>query len=259
MGSVHTARCRSDNEEEVNAPMWMLANKTPYTAERNWTRSKRGMHVYIVAVKATFDVALNGKLTLADEQTPPALLPVYRGDPNTTSLRFDSDLLAVKAATDVLLDAFAHAPQGRPTTRVPVSLRVAEVQKTLVVHGTRVYHNGAASGTRSFVTQPIEYEQAFGGKDMTDPDPQKHRIDTRNPVGKGFAIHQKNLENQPAHTIEYPSGDPATIGPAGFGPLTSFWSPRIERGGTYDAAWDNNNQTAFARRLRWKVGVGRAR
>jgi hypothetical protein len=50
--------------------MFMLDNKTPYAAGRNWTRDKRGMHVWIVAVKATFDVAPNGKLTLADEQAP---------------------------------------------------------------------------------------------------------------------------------------------------------------------------------------------
>src|SRR5882757_3376971 len=98
--------------------MWLLDNKTPYAAERNWTRDARGMYVWLVAVRATFDVAPNGKLTLADEQVPPALEPKYRGDPNTTGLLFDSDLLAVKPGTDVLLDACAHAPKGRPAATV---------------------------------------------------------------------------------------------------------------------------------------------
>lgn len=34
--------------------MWALNNQTPYSAERNWTRDKRGVHYWIVSVKATF-------------------------------------------------------------------------------------------------------------------------------------------------------------------------------------------------------------
>jgi hypothetical protein len=226
--------------------MWMLENKTPYAADRNWTRDKRGMHVWIVAVKATFDIAPGGRLALADEQVPPALLPEYRGDPLETSLRFDADLLAVKRGTDVLLDACAHAPEGRPARTVAVSLRVERIHKTLLVHGTRVYYRGARGLTTSaptpFVTQPIHYESAFGGKDTSHPDPAVHRIDARNPVGRGFTLDDRRLENQLAHAIEYPSGDPAKLGPASFGPITSFWSPRIERAGTYDASWERSKK-----------------
>jgi hypothetical protein len=226
--------------------MWMLENRTPYAAERNWTRDKQGMHVWIVAVKATFDIAPNGKLTLADEQPPPVLVPEYRGDPNTTSLRADSDLLAVKPGTDILLDACAHAPKGRLAATVPVMLRVDRLQKPLLVYGPRVYHKSlmglTTTAPRDFVTSPIEYEAAFGGTDTGHPDPQKHRIDMRNPVGKGFAVDAKTLENRIAHSVEYPSGDPAKMGPAGFGPLTSFWSPRRERSGTYDAEWEKTKK-----------------
>jgi hypothetical protein len=226
--------------------MWTLENKTPYAAERNWTRDKQGMHVWIVAVKATFDIGPGGKLTLADEQPPPVLAPEYRGDPSTASLRLDSDLLAVKPGTDILLDACAHAPRGRPAATVPVALRVDRIHKTLLVHGARVYYKGAMGMTttapRAFVTRPIEYEAAFGGTDTSHPNPQKHRIDLRNPVGKGVAVDDKTLENQVAHSVEYPNGSPAKVGPAGFGPLTSFWSPRRERSGTYDARWEKSRK-----------------
>jgi hypothetical protein len=226
--------------------MWMLKNRTPYAADKNWIRDKRGLHHWLVAVKATFDVSAHGKLTLADEQPPPVLAPDYRGDPTSTSLRSDSDLLAVKPGTDILLDACAHAPRGRPAATVPVLLRVDRVQKALVVHGTRVYYQGpmglTTSAPRPFVTRPILYEDAFGGTDTGNPNPRKHRIDSRNPVGKGFAVDSKTLENQPAHSIEYPHGNPAKLGPAGFGPLTAFWSPRVERMGTYDAAWEKNKK-----------------
>lgn len=226
--------------------MWALDNRTPYAAERNWIRDKQGAHHWLVAVKATFDIGSAGKLTLADEQSPPLLAPEYRGDPAKTSLRLDSDLLAAKPGTDVVLDACAHAPKGRPAASVPVSLRIGDLDKTLVVHGTRVYYRGAMGMTltapKPFTTQPIHYEAAFGGSDTAHSDPRKQGIDARNPVGKGYALDARRLENQAAHSIEYPSGNPAKVGPAGFGPIASFWSPRLELAGTYDARWEKSKK-----------------
>lgn len=90
---------------------------------------------------------------------------------------------------------------------------------------------------RPFVTRPIHYELAFGGGDCSDPDPSRHRIDERNPIGRGFGQRRASLANTPAHAIEYPSGDPATRGPAGFGPIEASWLPRRKLAGTYDARW----------------------
>src|SRR5688572_3450642 len=104
-----------------DASMWTLKNRTPYAAERNWTRDKRGVHQWIVAVKATFTIAKDGKLSLSDEQVPPVLAPEYHGEPGMSSLRYDSDLLRAKPCTDVIVDACAHAPRGKKAARVPVS------------------------------------------------------------------------------------------------------------------------------------------
>jgi hypothetical protein len=178
---------------------------------------------------------------MADEQLPPVLLPEYHGDPGASSLKYDSDLLAVKPGTDVLVNGSAHAPGGRPAPQVPVSLRVGDVHKSVVVFGERMFYAGAGglamTPPRPFETRPLVYEVAFGGKDLTDPDPSRHRIDARNPVGRGFATSTAHLVNQPAHAVEYLSGNPAGAGPAGFGPIDRSWSPRLELAGTYDAKW----------------------
>jgi hypothetical protein len=221
--------------------MWALENETPYATERNWTRDKDGAHWWLVAVRATFTVAPGGRLSLADEQLPPVLAPEHHGEPGKTSLRYDSDLMAKKPNTDVLVVGSAHAPRGQPTASVPVVLRLGPIEKQLVVHGERAYYEGAAGLTttapRSFVTRPIQYELAYGGSETSDPDPTKHFIDERNPVGRGHARRNASLVNAPAHAIEYASGDPATRGPAGFGPIEPSWLPRRKLAGTYDARW----------------------
>ncbi|MFP2957447.1 DUF2169 domain-containing protein [Myxococcus sp. 1LA] len=226
--------------------MWALKNRTAYAAERNWTRDKEGVHWWLVAVKATFDVAPGGRLQLADEQPPPVLMPEYFGAPGQSSLRHDSDLLAVKPGTEVLLDGHAHAPRGKPAETVPVSLRLGPLHKVLLVHGPRTYARGmlgmAVSRPRPFTTSPIRYEAAFGGHDTSDSDPSKHRLDERNPIGRGFSVRQAQLTGKPAHTIEYPSGDPATRGPAGFGPIDAAWMPRRKLAGTYDARWERTKK-----------------
>lgn len=226
--------------------MWALINETAYAADRNWIRDKQGVHHWLVAVKATFDIGPAGKLTLADEQPPPLLAPEHRGDPAKTSLRLDADLLAMKPGTDVLLNACAHAPKGRPAPKVPVTLRVANLDKTLVVYGTRAYYRGPFGLTTTnplpFTTSPIRYELAYGGTDTSSEDPRKHRMDARNPIGKGLAVDPRRLENQQAHSIEYPNGNPEKVGPAGYGPLCSFWMPRLERAGTYDARWEKSKK-----------------
>jgi hypothetical protein len=125
-------------------------------------------------------------------------------------------------------------------------MRIGSIEKTLLVHGTRVYYKGAFGLTTSkplpFTSRPIVYEWAFGGADVSHSDPQRHRIDARNPVGKGFARSSSSLDEQAAHTIEYPGANPEKAGPAGFGPIASFWSPRLALAGTYDATWEKTKK-----------------
>jgi hypothetical protein len=231
--------------------MWAIKNHTAYAAERNWTRDKRGVHQWIVAVRATFAIAPNGELSLADEQPPPVLVPEYHGEPGASSLRYDSDLLRAKPCTDVIMDACAHAPRGKKVRRVEVSMRVGAIDKTIVVSGDRLYHKRVLRGIRpgkpaAFDARPIRYEWSYGGTDTADRDPRKHRLDERNPIGSGFAVKPAHLIDKPVPAIEYPKGDIAERGPAGFGPIDAAWSPRRELAGTYDAAWEKNKKPLLA-------------
>jgi hypothetical protein len=227
--------------------MWELRNRTRYAVGKSWTRDKSGAHLWLVAVKATFDIGGNGKIALADEQVPVLHAPEFWGAPEASSVRYDTDVLPPKPTTDVLVEGSAYAPGGKPSNAVMVSLRLPDFEKSAVVHGPRVYYVTDVSGlgvgpARSFVSCPIRYEDAYGGADLKDPDPRRQRYDARNPVGKGVTSNLFGLHLQPAHRIEYLRGSFERTGPAGLGPLASFWSPRRERAGTYDDAWDKQQK-----------------
>lgn len=222
--------------------MLALDNRTPYAAERAFMRDKLGADHWIVAIKATFRIEPSGKVKLDDEQLSPTLATEYWGEPGASSVKYESDLSLLKPATDILVNGSACAPQERPTDRVTVRVRVHTFEKTLLVMGPRVFYQGPVGLTttapKRFAKLPLRYELAYGGTDTTSPDPGRHRMDARNPVGLGFAVNSTNLENKPAPSIVYDDGNPAGRGPAGYGPLASYWSPRRELGGTYDDRWD---------------------
>lgn len=234
--------------------MLVLDNRTPYAAERSFLRDPSGATHWVVAVKATFSLLPNGQLELADEQLPPLLAPEYWGDPGVSSIRYEADLTLMKPETDVLINGSAHAPQGKKVKDLRVRLRFEAVDKSLIVTGPNVYHRGPLGiGTTepiAFDTLPLRYEVAYGGCDTSAPDPAKHRMEMRNPVGVGFAISPQTLDRSRAPSVMYTKGDPSKGGPAGFGAIASYWSPRLELAGTYDARWNADQRPLLP--LDWK-------
>ena len=208
--------------------MWQVENFTPFATERSWVRDRDGAEVWLVAVRCTFRINPDGSTAVADEQAPPVLAPVYRGDPATTSLLYDSDFYLTKPTTDLLLHGHAYAPGGKPTTAVDVTMQVGDVRKTLRVTGDRhsqeAFSGGSSGLTQPFTQMPLTYERAFGGSEAKPPrDANRPRFDDRNPVGTGYA----SAERQTAPNIHYPG---VSLGsrPAGFGPVCSHWQPRAQ-------------------------------
>ena len=220
--------------------MWAIDNRTPYRTAKTWGRDKDGVHQWIVAVKASFDIKADGRIALADEQHEPLIAPEYHGDPGLSSLRYDADLVAPKPTTDILLNGSAHAPGGRASAEFAVAMRVGPVYKALVVRGDRAVGEGPFGGlARATPTLrvPIVYERAYGGYDHEAADLRQHRLDPRNPVGCGLARSSGRRVGEAWPNFEYPNGKLENDGPAGFGPIDAHWTPRRELHGTYDARW----------------------
>ncbi|MDY0743286.1 DUF2169 domain-containing protein [Paucibacter sp. R3-3] len=214
--------------------MWQVENTTPFEVAGNWVRSRTGAEIWVLAVRGTFDVLANGRVAVSARQSPPALGPVHFGDPATSSLRFDSDFHMAKPTTDILLHGHAYAPAGRPATRVDVTMRVGDVEKTLRVTGDRVFGQGlfgtGYGPAQPFERMPLRYERAYGGLAGNGDDP--HQVEPLNPLGTGFAPQPGARAPNLAYQGREDKGPPAC-----FGPLPPHWPQRLAHAGTYDEVW----------------------
>jgi hypothetical protein len=209
----------------------------------------------VVVVKGTFRFPEAGEpeghFALADEQQPLVMADTFTGAPGLSAPVHEVDFAPRKPRCEVLLVAGAHAPQGRPATRVEVGVRVGAWSKSFAVIGPRHWEwqpgGVSASPPGVFVRQPIGYDVAFGGSDLRHPDPAEHAAFMDNPVGRGFARHLRAdwIEGAPLPATEeigQPVRDPrGDYRPMAFGPLGRGWTPRARFAGTYDDAWLENH------------------
>ncbi len=228
--------------------MWAVNNQTRFKADRAFARDSEGAEVWIVAVRATFQIDKHGTVKVAEVQDDVCLAPKYLGEPARSPLRYETDLIRTKPGTDVILHAHAHAPGGRPSRSVDVAWRVGSLAKQLRVLGDRVWEPallGVAPGEpQPFVSVPITYDRALGGPLATDDGTAR---DACNPIGIGRIPRP----GWPVPNIEYvdaPIRSPHHKGPpAGFGPIPCDWQPRVKLAGTYDDAWQKERQPLVAR------------
>jgi hypothetical protein len=228
-----------------------LINATRMTAASNMGLEPSGRELLVVVVKGTFRFPLAGEpashFALHDEQLPLVMADTFTGEPGLSAPVHQVDFSPRKPRCDVLLLGQAHAPHGRPATRVDVGLHVGGWQKRFTAVGPRQWDCGLAtlraSSPQPFVTQPISYDVAFGGVDAAHPDPAQHAAFMANPVGVGFHKHLRKdwvdgkplpLTEEAGHSVSDPQGP---YRPMSFGPVGRGWDPRFKFAGTYDDGW----------------------
>lgn len=214
--------------------MWRIDNRTPYAAERSWIRDADGAEVWVVAVKATYDILPDGTTRIAAEQPPVNTGPVPH--PGLKSLRYDTDLGPAKSNTDIILNGHAHSPQGNPVSELLVGFSVAGIVRSACVYGDRHWDDGFPSMPTKpapFTSMPLVYERAFGGKL-----PEQKR-ELSNPVGRGIQPDEEgriwlpNIEARDKQVSGKGDRPPVTC----FGALPVQWPDRRQYAGTYDDAW----------------------
>ncbi|MCA9727308.1 MAG: DUF2169 domain-containing protein [Candidatus Eisenbacteria bacterium] len=227
--------------------MLELVNDTPFAAAILPGLDKEGVQNATVIVKGTFLLPAAGANdpTIAEEQVPIVGAAEYYGDPEKTSIRYDTDMVPAKPGTDVVLVGCARS--ARPLPALDVTLAVGPLKKTVRVFGerrwSRTLGHWSASKPQPFVEMPLVYERAFGGWDTSHDKAEKHDWEPRNPVGTGFNISgdKELLDGMSLPNLEDPAdligGRKDRPKPAGFGFVGPNWKPRVDFAGTYDQKW----------------------
>ena len=132
-------------------------------------------------------------------------------DPLNTTVKFESDFVPFKLATDVVLNGRAVAPGGQRVTSLSARVEIGGQAKEVLIVGNRRCRYRA--GREPIFTEPedftsleLRYEQAYGGVDaFSDPDLPSPYV--RNPLGRGFVVlnRKESIENLLLPNLEDPA------------------------------------------------------
>ena len=156
-----------------------ITNATPFGVDVLATFDKDDNELLLVCAQGRFVIPSpgeaprqapgNGAPALGPEQSKPSFEDVHWDDPATSSLRFEGQSAYRRPATDVYLSGHACTPGGKPASAVAIELRLGSLlQKRVLAIGERrwIEHEGklVASAPKPFVSLPLRYENAFGGR-----------------------------------------------------------------------------------------------
>lgn len=205
-----------------------------------------GVPVAVVLVKERFVASRRGQLSrvggapirIADEPWDPDA-------PESSSIKYPSDLCLRKPSTDVVVVGSAMAPYRQPVRKLDVSIRVGPVRKQIRVFGPRAWYKAGLQTMALTDPTPTEsvalkWENAWGGADY-ESDPERPLEEPRNPVGRGLVRDPAELEGKAGPSVEDPTdlvkNHRSRPKPAGVGAIGRHWEPRRRYAGTCDEMW----------------------
>jgi len=185
-------------------------NHTPFPALAFQMLDRDENEYHVVVMRATMEIADDGALRFSEEQAPLAVTDEYFGELNKSSVRQESDLAPFKPECDVIVNATAYAPGGKPSPSFEVGVRIngnsgtALLDKTLTVTGPRYWKE---KGKEWVLTEPeplerlpLRYEYAYGGECRIEKDdPAAEKLDAKHLLTPGQrAQHPAGPDNAPA-------------------------------------------------------------
>lgn len=190
-----------------------------------------GAWALTVVCKATYVLA-PGTAPPSNSQDEPSPRDVHAGDDERQSLVQPCDLAPFKRRCDVVLVGHAYAPDARPVTSLRARLAVAEIDKTIAIHGDRAFTlDSLLTEPARFTSAELRWERAAGGPGTSNP--VGMRPDAP-PDARG-SITVPNLTPPDIHVAR--RGD--AIPPVGFGPIAPTWPGRRGKLHHRAATWDH--------------------
>lgn len=232
-------------------------------------QTPEGGHILGVLLKRSYAIVPGAPCVRAATDQKLHAGDVHYGDPMNSTVKFESDYVPFKLATDVVLNGRAYAPGGRAVDSFTAAMIVGSHRKDVLVIGDRVarYNDG---GTPSFTeptpftTMELRYERAYGGVDIYS-DPKVQCVYGRNHLGRGFAVAnvRRAVDNLPLPNLEDPTDqltpERLTIGhfihwerqpmPQGLGWFSKYWRPRALMAGVMPADRETERELRAAHTL----------
>lgn len=225
-----------------------LINSTRMVAGFTMGTEPSGRESVVIVVKGTFTIPAEqgAMVNLHEEQVPLITSDVFHGEPGFSAPKYEIDFAPRKPRCDVLLNATAYVPDGKPTEKITVGVKIGHWSKSFAIIGDRFWYTAGgarATAPTKFTSMPISYDRAFGGCDLRHEDPAQHAAFRPNPSGRGFHkhmiaqwLHASPLPNTEEHDREVTEPD-GVYRPMAFGPVGRHWEPRYKYAGTYDQKW----------------------
>ena len=109
----------------------MTVAPTPYVAPKASHivlpgQDPSGQYILSVLVKRTYDIVDGTACRRAGKDQKIHTADVPYGDPLNSSIKFESDFVPFKLATDIVVNAKCYAPGGRAVTHLMASVRVGK-------------------------------------------------------------------------------------------------------------------------------------
>lgn len=231
-----------------------FSNLTPFAADPFFLMDSRGAEVITFIVKGSYDLLEGGATVISESQAPIQVAAEHYGAPDTSSIKYDSEVAYTKNGTDCILIGHAQVP-GKVVTSVEVIFKAAGMVKAVRVSGDRCWKNRLglwrATPPLPFEKMPLVYELAYGGWDTSHQNKAFHGFCAHNPAGIGYIASKsrKEIEGARLPNLEDPRAplkDPKSeTVPAGFGYIAPNWRPRLHYAGTYDEAWLNGRMPSL--------------
>ena len=146
------------------------------------------------------------------------------------------DLAVPKPCAEFLVSGRAWSHDADTPGRAALRVRVAGLEKNLLVSGDRRGADGRWTEPEPLRGVPVDWRHAFGGPDVAE-----------NPCGAGAGRGLDGLWKAPnVESLHQRASRPGEQGrPASFGPVSPVRPRRFARAGGYDPAWLENGFPGF--------------
>ncbi len=153
------------------------------------------------------------------------------------------DQIMPKSRAEYLISGHAYTAHQSDKTRCMVRAQIADLDKTLLVHGDRYWNAGRASATQAFEKMPVDWSHAFGGPDFPE-NPQGKGLHSTVQADKKAQIRLTPLPNieDPLKPVQKTSDRPR---PAGFGPIAPTHPRQLAKMGTHSEEWEKYDFPGF--------------